>query len=185
MTKENLKRMKDKEKLLPYELAKEWFNVVGNLIYWKKPKTGIKTTWLPAGHVDSHGYRKIGFNGYLYKASRLIWLLENGKWPENVIDHINGNKLDDRIENLRDVSFSTNKKNGGALGNMPYKYISKVQSKECKQGFFYRFALSDKQKMNRSIKSSISLSKLLVYRNEWLKENDPERWAIVKRFEKE
>lgn len=45
------------------------------------------------------------------KISRLVWLWHNGTFPEKQLDHINGNTLDDRIENLRDVSISINMRN--------------------------------------------------------------------------
>jgi hypothetical protein len=35
-------------------------------------------------------------------------MLNNGCWPQRTIDHINGNRLDNRIENLREVSQSEN-----------------------------------------------------------------------------
>lgn len=43
--------------------------------------------------------------------SHLVWWKATGKWPTGVIDHINGIKNDDRISNLRDVSFSDNSRN--------------------------------------------------------------------------
>jgi hypothetical protein len=42
---------------------------------------------------------------------RLAWMYVYGKWPRNDIDHINGNPLDNRIENLRDVTELGNNQN--------------------------------------------------------------------------
>jgi hypothetical protein len=50
-------------------------------------------------------------NGREYKAHRLIWLLVHKAWPENQIDHIDGNGLNNRIENLRDVTNAENARN--------------------------------------------------------------------------
>ena len=47
-----------------------------------------------------------------YRLHRLIWLLVYGYFPENVIDHINKDKTDNRIENLREVSQRCNLRNG-------------------------------------------------------------------------
>ena len=46
-----------------------------------------------------------------YLAHRVIWAITYGEWPLNHIDHINGIRDDNRIENLRDVSRSENQKN--------------------------------------------------------------------------
>lgn len=60
---------------------------------------------------NSSGYVRIRVDTILYKRSRVIWLHQTGRWPINHIDHINGNRSDDRIENLRDVSRKTNQQN--------------------------------------------------------------------------
>lgn len=56
----------------------------------------------------STGYRVIGINGVRHSAHRLAWLHVHGEWPAQNIDHINGDRSDNRIENLRDVSQQTN-----------------------------------------------------------------------------
>lgn len=85
------------------------------------PETGV-FTWLVstgrrckigdvAGSVDSHGQRVIGVQGRNYKAHRLAWLYMTGAWPEDQIDHRNGERADNRWANLRDATHSLNQQN--------------------------------------------------------------------------
>jgi hypothetical protein len=57
------------------------------------------------------GYRVIRINRVAYRACRLAWLLVYGKHPDGVIDHIDGNKSNDAIANLRDVTQGMNTEN--------------------------------------------------------------------------
>jgi hypothetical protein len=63
-----------------------------------------------AGTVGS-GHRSVTVDRQRNLAHRLIWLYVHGAWPEGEIDHINGDPLDNRLENLRDVSHRTNSEN--------------------------------------------------------------------------
>lgn len=64
-----------------------------------------------AGCPDGHGYLLISVQSRLYKAHRLAWLYVSGTWPTDQIDHINRNKTDNRITNLRDVTQKQNLQN--------------------------------------------------------------------------
>lgn len=59
----------------------------------------------------SNGYTVCGFGGKNYQVHRLAWLIHYGAWPVNNIDHINGIKTDNRIQNLRDVTQTENARN--------------------------------------------------------------------------
>lgn len=56
------------------------------------------------------GYRCFNFSGKRYRASRFIWFWMTGEWP-NVIDHIDGNIINDRWVNLRNTTRLGNMQN--------------------------------------------------------------------------
>ena len=69
------------------------------------------------GTVDDKGYRRILIRfvkGKTFKirTHRLAWFIYYGKFPDGELDHINQNKTDNRIANLRDVTKNINQKNG-------------------------------------------------------------------------
>lgn len=70
-----------------------------------------------AGCLNWKGYWVIGVNGKRYRAHRLAWLYTYGEMPKSTIDHINHNKLDNRIKNLREVTNAQNHKNMGMQKN--------------------------------------------------------------------
>lgn len=85
------------------------------------PETG-QFTWIKrtakcvhvgdvAGNVNKFGYCTIGIKAKIYKAHRLAWLYMTGEWPKGLIDHINGDKSDNRFANLRVVDESGNSQN--------------------------------------------------------------------------
>ena len=67
------------------------------------------------GSKKSNGYLgfTIRFNGNRYSSltQRIVWALCNNELPTQTIDHMNGNRLDNRIENLRVVSMTDNNLN--------------------------------------------------------------------------
>lgn len=80
------------------------------------PETGI-FTWILSkkgtkiGDIagsNSRGYIRIRLNKKSYFSHRLAWLWVNGEFPKKQIDHIDKNKSNNRIINLREVSRSEN-----------------------------------------------------------------------------
>lgn len=89
---------------------------------WKSARGGSAKPGTIAGAIDGNGYRNIRVLRKLYKAHRLAWFYVHGKWPDKDIDHADGNKENNAIENLREASEAQN------VGN------SKVRS-DNKSGF--------------------------------------------------
>lgn len=69
---------------------------------------------LPSSHHHT-GYKTVGLGGKNYLEHRVVWFLAHGQWPKGEIDHINRDKHDNRIENLRVVSKSQNARNRGLM----------------------------------------------------------------------
>jgi len=69
-----------------------------------------------AGCTNGGGYAQIQIEGKIFLAHRLIFLMHNGYLPK-ILDHINRNKQDNRIENLRGASKKLNSINSKVYSN--------------------------------------------------------------------
>lgn len=71
----------------------------------KRTKIGDIAGWL------DNGYREIEINDKKYKAHRLAWLYVYGEMPKKLIDHIDNNRSNNKISNLREATYQTNNEN--------------------------------------------------------------------------
>jgi hypothetical protein len=88
----------------------------GQFRWTKRPSNRVSIGDI-AGTINGAGYRQITLGGKFYYAHRLVWLFTHGVWPESHIDHVNLNKDDNRIENLRLATRSQNLANSGVRKN--------------------------------------------------------------------
>ena len=96
---------------ISYEDVRRLFDYDSGRLIWKNP-TAIKTkVGSIAGTLLPNGYRDIHIYGKKYREHRVIWLWHHGKWPTDQIDHINGVRDDNRIENLREATRVENYQN--------------------------------------------------------------------------
>lgn len=84
----------------------------GKLFWRVVPSNNVQVRG-EAGYARPDGYRLIEIARKKYLRHRLVWLYHYGYLPEHDIDHVNRDRSDDRIENLRHVSRACNLRNTG------------------------------------------------------------------------
>ncbi len=125
-----------------------------------------------AGSIHPHGYLQIMIDGSSYKAHRLAWLYESGEHPPLQIDHVNHDRSDNRMSNLRAVDHINNMKNqklssnnasgvnGVAFNKKTKKWVSriKVDRKDIYLGSFDSIFDAEKSRVDANNKHGFHLN---------------------------
>jgi hypothetical protein len=111
-----------KEPLLTAERLRELLDYAPGtgLFYWRV-STGSVRKGTQAGSYS--GDVRIRIGGHHCGAHRLAWLYVYGRHPKGVVDHINGNRFDNRIANLRECSRAENMRNLKGRGTSGFKGV--------------------------------------------------------------
>ena len=87
------------------------YDPLSGVFTWRGKPNGRVAHGARAGSAHNKGYRHIRINGRLYLEHVLAVLYTHGVMHDGEIDHINGNRSDNRLENLRRVDKSINLQN--------------------------------------------------------------------------
>ena len=106
------------------QFLREYFEYRDGHLWWVKKSSKYSNVKIGSlfGRLDTQGYRTGRVFNKDYKEHRLIWLYHYNEWPKENIDHINGVRDDNKIENLRECSQLENSKNRLADKNSTSKY---------------------------------------------------------------
>ena len=118
------------------------YDPLSGILRWREGRSNMVKGSIAGGSHKS-GYKIVGIESKTYKAHRVIWIMLFGQIPNKFyIDHINGKKHDNRLENLRLATNSQNQQNRSAPKNSTsgyrgvtwHKAVNKWMARICYQG---------------------------------------------------
>lgn len=93
--------------MITQEKVHQFFDYVDGVLVYRNKGLRVKAGQ-PVGWKTDNGYLRTDIDGKKYYVHRLVWLYHNGPCGQHLIDHIDGNKTNNKIENLRLSDKSSN-----------------------------------------------------------------------------
>lgn len=110
------------------------YNPETGQFHWRVDRSDrVKAGHIAGGSSLSHGYKRIGIGYRNYPQHRLAFLYMTGEWPSKLVDHINGNKADNRWGNLREADDLQNARNKSMQSNNTSGHIGIRKPKDRKK----------------------------------------------------
>ena len=102
------------------------------LLYWKSDRANgkVKAGSLASKLQSNSGYLIVSINSSYFFAHRIVWQMFKGNIPE-LIDHIDGNKENNMLSNLREATKQSNSANRNLNSNSStgYRGVTKIKSR--------------------------------------------------------
>lgn len=125
-----MKHMRSMDQYPSVDRINYLFSYDDGILYWKSHGDGYECVTGRAAGYKVNGYTRLNIDDKVYLAHRIIWIMFHGDIADDhVIDHIDRNRSNNKIENLRMVSFSLNGHNRES--NNVYKYKNRNKYLAC------------------------------------------------------
>lgn len=116
------------------ERLRDVLNYDAGRVFWKKRpslKSVRAVVGCEAGCIHCNGYRYVQLDGCLIPTHYIVWMLHNGEYPAGLLDHANGDRCDNRIENLRIATACENSTNRSSATGSTSSYLGVHFRKDC------------------------------------------------------
>lgn len=110
---------------------------ITGIFRWRVSRGGVEAGSVAGRISPTTGYQEISINGKLYKAHRLAWLYVHGVWPSDQIDHIDRDKTNNRIANLREATSVENHRNMSKPSNNTSDHVGVSWDKTRQKWYAY------------------------------------------------